>query len=99
MDDDLLLVKLNSLSEIVGENLDELIHELDRFQIALSGTLRLMDGKSSTLTTLHGDKNSLMSYILQQTTEIKQNSTKRLENILEEVTRLITAVSDGDRNS
>ena len=99
MDDELLTAELKSLLESVRKCIDESKQEYDKFQIALTGTLRLMDGESATLTTLHGSKDNLTSYILQQTTDLKQDSIKRLENLQKLVTTLIGMVSDGDRNS
>jgi len=99
MDAESLGIRLKALLDITKKGLDESNQELDKYQMALAGSIRLLDGKSTTLTKLHGNKDDLTSYLLQQTTQLKQNSTKRLETILEHVVELITLVSDDDRNS
>lgn len=99
MDTDLLAVKLKALLDTTRKFQDESKQELDKYQMALAGTFRLLDGHATILTKLQGNKDDLTSYLIQQTTQLKQNSTKRLETILEHVVSLITLVSDGDRNS
>lgn len=99
MDTESHAIRLKALLDTTRKFLEESKQELDKYQIALTGTIRLLDGKSTTLTKLQGNKDDLTSYLLQQTTQIKQNSTKRLETILEHVVSLIALVSDDDRNS
>ena len=99
MDAESFASRLKALADTIRNSLDESNQELDRYQMALAGTFRLLDGKSTTLTNLQGSKDDLTSYIIQQTTQFKQNSAKRLETILEDVVSLIPLVSDDDRNS
>ncbi|MHA1636946.1 MAG: hypothetical protein ACTSUB_02920 [Candidatus Thorarchaeota archaeon] len=99
MDMEPLAIGLKELLDTTRTYLEESKQELSKYQMALSGTFRLLDGKSTILTKLQGNKDDLTSYLLQQTTQLTQNSAKRLETILERVTSLITLVSDGDRNS
>ncbi|MHA1883164.1 MAG: hypothetical protein ACTSUO_08970 [Candidatus Thorarchaeota archaeon] len=99
MDMEPLAIGLKELLDTTRTYLEESKQELGKYQMALSGTFRLLDGKSTILTKLQGNKDDLTSYLLQQTTQLTQNSAKRLETILERVTSLITLVSDGDRNS
>lgn len=99
MSADSIASKLKSLLDITEKFLDESKQELDKYQIALTGTLRLLDGKSSTIATLQGNKEDLMSYIIQQTTEIKEKSEKRLQSIFEQLSVLMSLVKDDDRNS
>ena len=99
MDTESLAIGLKALLDTTRTYLEESKQELDKYQMALTGTFRLLDEKSTMLTKLQGNKNDLTSYLLQQTTQLKQNSTKRLETVLEQVISLIALVSDDDRNS
>lgn len=99
MDRESLVIRLKSLLDITRKSLEESKQELDKYQMALTGTFRLLNGKSTTLTKLQGNKYDLTSYLIQQTIQIKQNSSKRLETIHEHVESLITLALDDDRNS
>ncbi|MHA1576859.1 MAG: hypothetical protein ACTSU3_05815 [Candidatus Thorarchaeota archaeon] len=82
MDTDSLSIELKRIFEIVEELLEESKGELERFQVALTGTLRLLDGENTTLLALQGNPTELRGYILQLTTQLSRNSVERFEKIL-----------------
>jgi hypothetical protein len=64
--------------------------ENNKLQIALSSTLRLLDGsETKTLDALHGTSDNLKSYLISMVSEIKNETTNRLLS-LEQHTREIS---------
>lgn len=94
MDSDSLGIELKKILEVVKELLEESKEEQDKFQIALTGTLRLLDGETTTLSALQGSPAELRGYILQLTTKMSKNSAERFEKILEHLTTVIKITAD-----
>lgn len=94
MDSDSLDVELKRILEVVKELLAESKEELDKFQVALTGTLRLLDGETTTLSALQGNPAELRGYVLQLTTQMSNNSDERFEKILDNLTALIKIAPD-----
>ena len=94
MDSDSLDVELKRILEVVKELLAESKEELDKFQVALTGTLRLLDGENTTLAALQGTPAELRGYVLQLTTQMSNNSDERFEKILDNLTALIKIAPD-----
>ena len=65
-------------------------NQYNKLQIALSSTLRLLDGgEAKTLDALHGTPGNLKSYLISMVSEIKNETTNRLLS-LEQRTRDIS---------
>ena len=65
-------------------------NQYNKLQIALSSTLRLLDGsETKTLDALHGTPGNLKSYLISMVSEIKNETTNRLLS-LEQRTRDIS---------
>ena len=94
MDTDSLGFELKKILEVVKELLAESKEELEKFQVALTGTLRLLDGENTTLTALQGSPAELRGYVLQLTTQMSRNSVERFEKILNHLTTVIKNVPD-----
>jgi len=94
MDSDSLDVELKRILEVVKELLAESKEELNKFQVALTGTLRLLDGENTTLAALQGNPAELRGYVLQLTTQMSNNSDERFEKILDNLTALIKIAPD-----
>ena len=94
MDSDSLGIELKKILEVVKELLEESKEEQDKFQIALTGTLRLLDGENTTLSALQGSPAELRGYILQLTTQMSKNSADRFEKILDHLTAVIKITPD-----
>ena len=94
MDTDSLGIELKKLLEVVKELLEESKEELEKFQVALTGTLRLLDGENTTLAALQGTPAELRGYVLQLTTQMSKNSGERFEKILDYLTAVIKIAPD-----
>ena len=69
---------------------DAIETQYNKLQIALSSTLRLLDGsETKTLDALHGTPGNLKSYLISMVSEIKNETTNRLLS-LEQRTRDIS---------
>ena len=94
MDTDSLSFELKRILDVVKELLDESQEELEKFQVTLTGTLRLLDGESTTLSALQGNPAELRGYVLQLTAQMRKNSGERFEKILDYLTTVIKNASD-----
>jgi hypothetical protein len=99
MNDDQLADELNALLSILNEQQVEIGVIQEKFQIALTGVLRLVGESTPTLTNLHGKTEDLKGYILQLNTEVAQTTTKSYQSLRIRVEELIKLVSSSNRKS
>jgi hypothetical protein len=69
-----IITELTSLLDFIDETRDRVGLEHDKFQVALSNTLRLLDEGSPTLTKMKGNVGDLKAYLIRTSTEIRQTS-------------------------
>ncbi|MHA2425013.1 MAG: hypothetical protein ACXAEF_09515 [Candidatus Thorarchaeota archaeon] len=83
-----IIVEISSLLDFIDETRDEISVEHDKFQIALTNTLRLLDEGSSTLTKMKGNVGDLKAYLIRTSTEIRQTSLAPYETLRARVERI-----------
>ena len=69
-----IIAEITSLLDFIDETHDRIGLEHDKFQVALTSTLRLLDEGSSTLTKMKGNVEDLKAYLIRTSTEIRQTS-------------------------
>jgi hypothetical protein len=87
-----VLVEISSLLTFIEETRDKISLEHDKFQIALTNTLRLLDEGSPILTKMKGNTEDLKAYLIRTSTEIRQTSLnpyEQLRNRVETIRSLI----------
>jgi len=87
-----ILVEISSLLAFIEETRDKISLEHDKFQIALTNTLRLLGEGSPILTKMKGNAEDLKAYLIRTSTEIRQTSLdpyEHLRNRVETVRSLI----------
>jgi hypothetical protein len=99
MNDEQLADELNALLSILNEQQVEIGAIQEKFQIALTGVLRLVGESTPTLTNLHGKTENLKGYILQLNTEVAQTTIKSYQSLRNRVEELIKLVSSSNRKS
>jgi len=96
MNDEQLANELNNLLTQLKEQQVEIDTIQEKFQVALTGVLRLVGESTPTLTNLHGKTEDLRGYILQLNTEVAQTTTKSYQTLRNRVEELL---SSSDRKS
>ena len=76
-----IITQLSSLLDFIDETREKVGLEHDKFQVALTNTLRLLDEGSSTLVKMKGNTEDLKAYLIRTSTEIRQTSLNPYENL------------------
>lgn len=99
MNNEQLTDKLNSLLSLLNEQQVEIDTINDKFQVALSGVLRLIGESSPTLTNLHGKTEDLKGYLIQLNTDVIETTTKSYESLRKRIEEVIELALSSDRKS
>ncbi|TET07482.1 MAG: hypothetical protein E3J86_12770 [Candidatus Thorarchaeota archaeon] len=89
-----IVTELASIIDSIEETRTRLGMDYDKFQIALTNTLRLLSDTSPTLVRLKGDTEDLKGYLVKTSTEIRQTVLQPFDQIktrMEKVLGLIKA--------
>ena len=89
-----LVTELTSIIDFIEETRNRMGMEYDKFQVALTSTLRLLSDTSPTLTSLKGDAEDLKGYLVKTSTEIRQTTLQpygQLKTRMEKILGLIQA--------
>ena len=100
MNNEQLTKELNAILSLLNEQQEEVnaIHE--KFQIALTGVLRLIgDNTSPTLKNLHGNSQDLKGYLVQLNTDVVKTTSKSYESLRTKIEDLLVLISTYDRKS
>ena len=76
-----MIAELASLLDIIKETSDRISSEHDKFQVALTNTLRLLDEGSPTLAKMKGNADDLKAYLIRRSTEIRTLSLDSYEQL------------------
>ena len=99
MNDEQLTNELKAILSLLNEQLGEINAMTEKFQVALTGVLRLVGEGTPTLTNLHGKTEDLKGYLIQLNANVVETTAKSYESLrikIEEVLKLITS---SDRKS
>ncbi|MHA3965020.1 MAG: hypothetical protein AM325_015945 [Candidatus Thorarchaeota archaeon SMTZ1-45] len=83
-----ITIEITSLLEFIGQTRDEIAQEHDKFQIALTNTLKLLDEGSPILTKLKGNAEDLKAYLIRTSTETRQSSLDPYEDLRTRIERI-----------
>lgn len=82
--------EISSIIDYIEETKNIVNLDYDKFQVALSNTLRLLEDTNTTLTRLKGDAEDLKGYLVKTSTEMRRTALlpydqvrTRLEKILD----------------
>ena len=100
MNNEQLTKELNIILNLLNEQQREVnaIHE--KFQVALTGVLRLIGNDTSpTLMNLEGNPQDLKGYLIQLDTDVLETTTDSYEAVRTKIEELLELVSASDRKS
>ena len=76
-----LIAEITSLLDHINETRDKIGSEHDKFQVALTNTLRLLDESSPTLAKMKGNAEDLRAYLIRKSTELRTISLDSYEQL------------------
>ena len=76
-----LITEITSLLDHINETRDRISSEHDKFQVALTNTLRLLDESSPTLARMKGNAEDLKAYLIRKSTELRTTSLDSYEQL------------------
>ena len=94
MTKDAVITEITSIIEYIEETENRVGLDYDKFQVALTNTLRLLDSTSSTLVGLKGDSEDLKGYLVKTSTEMRESAMRpyhHLRTRMEKVLHLLQA--------
>ncbi|MGY5859773.1 MAG: hypothetical protein RTU63_10425 [Candidatus Thorarchaeota archaeon] len=100
MNNEQLTKELNSILSLLSEQQGEINTIQEKFQVALTGVLRLVgDNTSPTLKNLQGNTEDLKGYLIQLNTEVVKTTTKSYDSLKNKIEEVLELVSSSDRKS
>jgi len=99
MNNEQLTDELNSLLSLLNEQQKEIDSIHEKFQIALSGVLRLVGASAPTLTNLHGKTEDLKGYLIRLSTDVIETTTKSYQSLRIRIEEVLELASSSDRKS
>jgi uncharacterized protein with HEPN domain len=94
MTNEAIITEIQSIVDYIEETKSRVILENDKFQVALTNTLRLLGDTNPTLARLKGDTEKLKGYLIKTSTEMRETAIQpyhHLKTKLEKVLRLLQA--------
>jgi hypothetical protein len=92
MTDDAIFREITSIIDYIDETKNRVGLDYDKFQVALTSTLRLLGETSPTLDRLKGDTEDLKGYLVRTSTEMRETAIQpyhQLRTKMEKVLRLL----------
>lgn len=88
-----LVLQLTELRSNTVRMQSEIEQEYEKFQVALSGVLRILSGDGSAiLKAIQGSPEEVKGYLIQLTTQLRQHTTESLESLKIELDNMIELV-------
>jgi hypothetical protein len=80
-----LIAEFASLLDFIHDTRDRIGLEHDKFQVALTNTLRLLDEGSPIITKMKGNVEDLKAYLIRESTEIRKTSLDPYEQLITKI--------------
>jgi hypothetical protein len=101
MNDEQLIEELNSILTLLNEGESEITEIQEKFQVALTGVLRLVgtESESTILSKLQGNVEDLKGYLIHLNSDVVQTTTKSYETLRNRIEEVLESLSSSDRKS
>jgi len=76
-----IVTELTSIIDFIEETRNRIGMDYDRFQVALTNTLRLLSDTSATLVRMKGDADDIKGYLVRTSTEIRQTALQPYDQL------------------
>jgi hypothetical protein len=99
MNEEQITEELHALLLLLNEQQAEIDAIQEKFQVALTGILRLVGESTPTLAKLHGKTEDLKGYLIHLNTDVVQTTSKSYQTLKNKIEDLIESISTSDRKS
>ena len=99
MNNEQLINELNAILTLLNENQTEIGNIHEKFQVALSGVLRLVGESSPTLVNLQGNTEDIKGYLIHLNTNVVETTAKSYESLRIKIEEVLNMVLSSDRKS
>ena len=99
MNEEQIVEELQALLSLLNEHQKEIDIVQEKFQVALTGILRLVGEGTPTLANLHGKTEDLKGYLIHLNTEVVKTSSKSYQSLKTKMESLIESIPSSDRKS
>lgn len=92
MTNDVIIKEITSIMDYIEETKNRVELDYDKFQVALTNTLRLLGDTNPTLAKLKGDAEDLKGYLVKTSTGMRETAIQpyhQLRKRMEKVLRLL----------
>ncbi|MGY5863393.1 MAG: hypothetical protein RTV41_02245 [Candidatus Thorarchaeota archaeon] len=89
MTKDVIIKEITSIIDYIEETKNRVELDHDKFQVALSSTLRLLGDTNPTLTKLKGDAEALKGYLVRTSTEIKETAVQPYHQLKQRMEKVL----------
>lgn len=90
-----LILQLTELRNNTVRMQSEIEQEYEKFQVALSGVLRILSGDGSTiLKAIQGSPEEVKGYLIQLASQLRQHTTESWESLKIELDNMIELVQE-----
>ena len=92
MTNDVIIKEITSIMDYIEETKNKVELDYDKFQVALTNTLRLLGDTNPTLAKLKGDAEDLKGYLVKTSTGMRETAIQpyyQLRKRMEKVLRLL----------
>jgi len=99
MNDEQLRDELNSILMLLNAQQNEVTEMQEKFQIALTGVLRLVGKEASTLSKLQGNPEDLKGYLIHLNSDVVTTIAKSYESLRTRIEEVLESLLSSDRKS
>ena len=99
MNNEQLKQELNAILTLLDEKQNEVAEMHEKFQVALTGILRLIGKEALILSKLQGNPEDLKGYLIHLNSDVVTTTTKSYESLRIRIEEVLELLSSSDRKS
>ena len=99
MNNEELREELTAILRLLDAGQNEVAEMQEKFQVALTGVLRLVGNEAPILSKLQGDPEDLKGYLIHLSSDVATATTKSYESLRNQIDNLLQSLSSPDRKS
>ena len=99
MNNEKLREELSSMLMLLNEQENKIAEMQEKFQVALTGVLRLVGQEAPLVSKLQGNLEDLKGYLIHLNSDVATSTTKSYESLRTRIEEVLESLSSSDRKS
>jgi len=99
MNNEQLREELNAILVLLNAQQNDITEMQEKFQVALTGVLRLVGKEAPILSKLQGNPEDLKGYLIHLNSDVATTITKSYESLRTRIEEVLESLSSSDRKS